>query len=634
MYPNIAVHHNAMMAEEAKWPDAAPVEGKQTIFTISCGNTHLHWASHDVILSSNNANNYDVFAPTLFWRTPHISDEDMTDKEGGKENATARQEASNDNNGSLVGVLSRMLPESPHDYIFGEAAADLPNGTTDAAAVVTEEMALDQSQKRSVEKISIYVVSSNADQLTKLQKIFASVPSNFVVLDGNDFFTKEQGRYDGMGTDRLATLFGAVYLHGNPALVFDGGTATTYAATNRVGRLLGGGIGPGIQSKLCSMSNHTDALPKITANEVLHRVKEAEVSGKPLPTFARETKEAMMVDIFQEYAGKGRNVIEKWLEHAYDVIDDDDQKQPPKGTKYNDKRIVTCTGGDGDILHGLLQPFYGGVIEPPTTPTASQGKKLKYEVQLHKHLIHYGITAVLKMRFLAKNKAKFSNTGETHVGKRVAKVFDVETDDGDNIFRGSVAKEIVIEGGEKNYRINYDDGDAEDVSNESLIDMLDLYKQYGEKKRAESKPKHGKKKTTEAKPKINTKDKSNINTDDKKPQSLLAPEFPMKSAPKKHTSGVAESGKVPAAKKARTKDDVKDMVQSSDPKSFVNKRVAKDFDGVCFFGKITKYDDTEPPPFWHVVYDDGDEEDYTSRDLIKALKHYKKQGKDDKNAAD
>ena len=68
--------------------------------------------------------------------------------------------------------------------------------------------------------------------------------------------------------------------------------------------------------------------------------------------------------------------------------------------------------------------------------------------------------------------------------------------------------------------------------------------------------------------------------------------------------------------------------------SFVNKRVAKDFDGECFFGKITKYDDTEPPPFWHVVYDDGDEEDFSSRDLIKSLKHYKKHGKDDKNASD
>ena len=35
-----------------------------------------------------------------------------------------------------------------------------------------------------------------------------------------------------------------------------------------------------------------------------------------------------------------------------------------------------------------------------------------------------------------------------------------------------------------------------------------------------------------------------------------------------------------------------------------------------------EYDDKENPAFWHVEYDDGDEEDYSKRDLIKSLKHY------------
>ena len=520
-----------------------------------------------------------------------------------------------------VGALARMLPDSPHDYIFGD--------TGDSIHAVTEVMAQDQSEKRAVEKISIYVVSTNADQLDKLGQICASIPSNFVVLDGDDFFNKEEGRYNGMGTDRVATLTGAVYLHGHPALVFDGGTATTYSATNCEGMVLGGGIGPGIQSKLKSMVNDTGALPEITAKEVIERVQETEASGKPLTTFARNTKEAMMVDVFQEFAGKGRNVIEQWIEKAYG--DDDDKKQPPKlGSKYNEARIVTCTGGDGDLLHQLLQPFHGGVIEPPIAAAASQGEKLKYQVQLNKHLIHYGISAVLQMQVLArKNKAEFYKSVESHVGKRVAKVFDVESDDGDNIFRGSVANEIIIEGGKKGYRIKYDDGDAEDVTTESLFDMIELYKRYGEKKLPEAKSKDGKKKAA-GKPKKTAEDKPK---ESKSKANNEAPNFPMKAASKKHTNGGAENGKVPAAKKAKTKDDIKDIVQS-DPNSFVNKRVSKDFDGDCFFGKITKYDDTEPPPFWHVVYDDGDEEDYSSRDLTNALKHYKQHWKDDKNAAD
>lgn len=40
--------------------------------------------------------------------------------------------------------------------------------------------------------------------------------------------------------------------------------------------------------------------------------------------------------------------------------------------------------------------------------------------------------------------------------------------------------------------------------------------------------------------------------------------------------------------------------------------------------------DIETPPFWHIEYDDGDEEDYTKKDLILALKHYGKHCKDDK----
>lgn len=521
----------------------------------------------------------------------------------------------NDDNFSPVMILSRMLPDSIHDYIFGASASD-PLSNNDNA---TEEMALEESQKRPVEKIFIYAVVSNRDQLTKLEKLCSTIPSNLVVLDGDDFFKEEQGRYHGMGVDRLAALTGAVHFHGHPALVFDGGTATTYSATNSEGMVLGGGIGPGIQSKLQSMSNDTDALPNISAVEVKERVKETVNSGQPLPTFARNTKEAMMVDVFQEFAGKGRNVIELWIKNAYL---DDDKKQPPLGTKYNENRVVTCTGGDGDIFCELLQPCHGGVIEAPT------GNNLKYEVRSNRHLIHYGISAILNMHMLARRKkAKINNkSGESYVGKRVAKVFDVESDDGDNIFRGSVTEEILVENDPNHnhyYRITYDDGDEEDVTLQSLKDMLKLYKQCGEKKKLlpEAKPKNGKKKA---------EDQSKKKADSKPQDSEAAAN---KSASKKHANGDAKNDKAPAAKKAKANDDIKDLVKS-DPNSFVNKRVSKDFDGECFFGKVTKYDDAEPPPFWHVVYDDGDEEDFGARDLIKAVKHYKKHGKDDKNASD
>lgn len=71
------------------------------------------------------------------------------------------------------------------------------------------------------------------------------------------------------------------------------------------------------------------------------------------------------------------------------------------------------------------------------------------------------------------------------------------------------------------------------------------------------------------------------------------------------------------------------LVNSADPFSFVQNRISKDFDGVTFFGTVVKYDDSDDPAFWHVVYDDGDAEDYNKKDLIKALKHYGVNGMND-----
>ena len=76
-------------------------------------------------------------------------------------------------------------------------------------------------------------------------------------------------------------------------------------------------------------------------------------------------------------------------------------------------------------------------------------------------------------------------------------------------------------------------------------------------------------------------------------------------------------------KKATTGSDIAALVNSANPSSFVQKRISKDFDGVTFFGTVTKYDDSDDPAFWHVVYDDGDDEDYNKKDLIKALKNYR-----------
>ena len=91
-----------------------------------------------------------------------------------------------------------------------------------------------------------------------------------------------------------------------------------------------------------------------------------------------------MGDAFQEFALKGRNVIEQWLKQAY--------RKESKMAKFNEGRHVICTGGDGDLLMQLLQPHYGGVIE---TSAKKGSSPPSYTVESSKHLIHYGVASSL-----------------------------------------------------------------------------------------------------------------------------------------------------------------------------------------------------------------------------------------------
>jgi hypothetical protein len=123
------------------------------------------------------------------------------------------------------------------------------------------------------------------------------------------------------------------------------------------------------------------------------------------------------------------------------------------------------------------------------------------------------------------------------------------------------------------------------------------------------------------------------------PIKSSTPSFPMtngasstaKKRGRQREGVVAAGGKPPAAKKPKIVDEFTTLVNSSDPLSFVRQRISKDFDGDSFFGTILQYDNSENPAFWHVQYDDGDEEDFNKRDLMKALRHYSIHGNDDPN---
>ena len=172
--------------------------------------------------------------------------------------------------------------------------------------------------------------------------------------------------------------------------------------------------------------------------------------------------------------------------------------------------------------------------------------------------------------------------------------------------------------------------------------MFKLYRTHGEKKKkknvAKKKAAAGKGKGKGAQKKKDALDeepaakKAKQSASDDEPIEI--PSFPMKGG-KNKAKEAPTNVKKPAAKKAKAsapkKDDIAALVNSSDPQSFIRKRISKDFDGETYFGTVMEYDDKENPPFWHVEYDDGDEEDYSKKDLIRALKHYAVKGKNDKN---
>ena len=65
-----------------------------------------------------------------------------------------------------------------------------------------------------------------------------------------------------IGADRIANAVGATVLYGNPVIVVDFGTATTFDIVNPKGEFVGGVIAPGINLQLKTLNKFTSKLPR------------------------------------------------------------------------------------------------------------------------------------------------------------------------------------------------------------------------------------------------------------------------------------------------------------------------------------------------------------------------------------
>ena len=371
------------------------------------------------------------------YRTPHINPKEGT-------------------SGSPCEILSTYLSEAARELFFGSKAAD-----------PTKQSAIRASIQRRVSLLSVYIVSTNDEQLVHFAHLMSELPCRMYVMQGDDFFTAEQGKYTGMGVDRLANLRAAGDFKGFPALVFDGGTAMTYTAADGDGKVLGGGIGPGVQVKLRSLSDYSSALPHISTDALMKELAAlTDKDGKTLktlPVFARTPKQNIITNLCREIATNGHSVIQSFLATVGNVEEKGATEDNESEVRHNKSRLIHVTGGDADLIAMLLQPDYSKLIE------LYPGKKIpspsEYMVKKMKHMVHYGIAGTLKRKCVSNKSSPMADMETLLIGQRVAKKFPTSDEDGDFMYRGFVA--CVHPQGENTkfpYAIRYDDGDAEDLS--------------------------------------------------------------------------------------------------------------------------------------------------------------------------
>ena len=474
--------------------DGNEIDPELKSLSISAGNSHIQWAFH--------AAPKEFYSPLLFWRTPHLPDRD-----GGPEKdpqvVHAFTELINDP-AKATDTLTRHLPDTVQNYIFGEEEAD--NDPVEVSL-------------KGPHKINIYIVSTTPHQLDALKTVWrmAECQCTIHVLDNTSFFDTEinKGVYASMGSDRLAALKGAISLYGLPALTVDGGTALTYTAADSTGRIMGGGISPGLRLRTGALHSCTAALPYISPEEAYYRIK-GEISGKeddpvnqavlskandfpklPMNLFSSSTEEAMIVSSFGEVGTWLRRVIGGWLHivgpskkkggRGRKKVENSSLDTLISGKKVNAERHVVFTGGDAEVLMSLTSKF-GEIFQVGSSnkkviitgdskiqdniESADVGVLNHCNVVSRNNLVHYGVASLLAEKYSQhmKKSGKGDTTGVDMdnlnglIGQRVAKRFAVLNTDGSHFFRGVVNEIYPDEQGDPLFGITYDDGDREHMN--------------------------------------------------------------------------------------------------------------------------------------------------------------------------
>jgi len=306
------------------------------------------------------------------------------------------------------------------------------------------------------------------------------------------------------------------------------------------------------------------------------------------------------------------------------TITKDKHDEPPGAQKI--PATVIIDGPDTEIIQSLLREDLSHVVEGE--PGTSFPLENEVQFRIRNHMASYGVLRVLvETTKMDTPHNPEDDIRERVIGLRGAKANNllVNGERKSDVYRGTFVS--VIQGktfDDDMFELVYDnDGERDVLDLAGFYDAIRLYLEVGE-----TVPEWNSEDWAQAKRKASV-----VVEKDLVQNSLSIQERKKELDSARSISSVL--GKPPEAEKGkkRSREEISSSVakkKQRNPKSFLGHRVAKYFPGaeegdeeVLYFGTIdyiSNHDDDEV--WWHVQYDDDDQEDWDESDLRRGIKLY------------
>lgn len=395
-----ATYSAPIIIEDAVFPRDLPSSEEDLFLSIFGHAGGWKWAMHE-------SKKYS-YAPSTFWFTPAPNQDDRDNKDPCR-------------------ALHQFLTPKMLQFIFG----------TTKVHDNMKKSAAGQAIKRHVPALTVYVLAtpsphgsttsssgppavaaanpsasttssrprppSHGDMESDVAILFKDIPVRIFRLKPEHFFTAQQhvggAMQPIMTAERLAALYGAKGNHPSSrgVLIIHSGDVLSYSAVDEQGRVVGGGISPGIKMRFRALFDYSaeEDFPKINwvdlKSKIIEHVHKEDVGRVKQPfkdTFSVDIEDGVVVGVLSEVAVHCRNVVKQFLAMVTPVVEADTSVEPPRtpGT-------VLLEGQDNDFLSMLLGDNASDIC--PMEPGVTLPTKTEVEYICRKNLTAYGIQRLL-----------------------------------------------------------------------------------------------------------------------------------------------------------------------------------------------------------------------------------------------